>query len=70
MATGTLYATLQHNLGYNMFWVVGKSAYSVNRIIIACVVTFRYLSKLTSILGYVLCEPVHAVRLLFNLSIT
>ena len=70
VATGTRYATLQHNLGYDMFWVVGKSAYSVNRIIIACAVTCRELSNLTSSLGYVLCEPFHAVRILFNLSIT
>ena len=70
MVTGTRYATLQHNLGYDMFAVVGKSEYSVNIIVIACVVTFRDLSKLTSSLGYVLCEPVHAVRMLFNLSIT
>ena len=48
MATGTRYATLQRNLGYDMFWVVGKSAYSMNQIVIACLVTFRDLSKLTS----------------------
>ena len=70
MAAGTRYATLQHNLGYDVFWVVGKSAYSLNGIVIACVVTFRDLSKLISSLGYVLCELVHAVRMLFNLSIT
>ena len=51
VATGTRYATLQHNLGYDMFLVVGKSAYSVNRIVIACVVIFRDLSKVTSGLG-------------------
>ena len=64
MATGTRFATLQHNLGYDMLLVAGKNAYSVNRIIVtACVVTFRDLSKLNSGLGYVLCEPVHhAVR--------
>ena len=66
----TLRSTLRHNLGYDMFWVVGKSALRVNIIVIACVVTFRDLSKLTSGLGYVLCEPAHAVRILFNLSIT
>ena len=63
MATGTRYATLQHNLGYDMLSVAGRSSYSVIIIVIACVVTFRDLSKLNSGLGYVLCEPVHhAVR--------
>ena len=70
VATGTRYATLQHNLGYDMCWVVVKSAYSVSRIIISCDVTSRDLSILTSSLGCVLCEPVHAVRMLLNLSIT
>ena len=71
VATGTRYATLQHNnLGYDMFWVVEKRAYSVNRIVIACAVTLRDLSKLDSSLEYVLCERVHAVRILFNVSIT
>ena len=64
--------TLQQSLGYDRFWVVEEGAYSVNQIAVACVVTLRDLSKLTSSLGYILCEPVHAVELhmLFNLSIT
>ena len=62
MATGTRYATLQYNLGYGMLLVAGKSAYSVNKDVIACVVTFRDLSKLKSGLGYMLREPVHAIR--------
>ena len=70
MSTGTRYTTLQHNLGYDMFWVVEKCAYSVDRNVIACVVTFRDLSELTSSLGCALCEPVHAVRMIFNLSTT
>ena len=70
VATGTRYATLQNNLGYDMFLVIGKSAHSVNSIVIAGVVTFGDLNKLTSNLGYVLREPVHATRMLFNLSIT
>ena len=51
MATGTRYATLQHNVRHDMFWVVEKSAYSVARVVIAFVVTLRDLSKLTSRLG-------------------
>ena len=62
VATGTRYATLQHNLGYDLFLAIGKSAYSVNRIDIACVGTFRDLSNLICSLGCVLCEPVHAAR--------
>ena len=52
-----------------MFWVVEKSAYMVNRINIACVVTLLDISKLDSSLGYVLCKRVYAVRMLFKLSI-
>ena len=60
-----------------MFWVVGKSAYSVNRIVIACVVTFRDLSKFTSVLGmcfvnrfilYSCCSIVHNLRAFQNVD--
>ena len=40
----TLRSTLRHNLGYDMFGVVEKGAYSVNHFVFACVVTLRELS--------------------------
>lgn len=45
--------------------------YGVNQIVITWwVITLCDVSKFACGLGYVLCEPFHAARMLFNLSIS
>ena len=55
--------TLQHNPGYDTFWVFGKRVCSVRRNVIAFVVTLRDLGKLAYRVEYVLCELFNVVNM-------